>query len=170
MSDFLTGVRARAAALARRVVLPEGTEERTQAAAARLQREGLVEPILLGAEAEVRRGVTRAEGDGDAVLVLDPARDPRGEAFAAELHALRRHKGLSEAEAAACVVEPLFFGALLVRAGEAHGSVAGAVNPTGDVIRAALQCVGTAPGIRTISSSFYMVVPPFRGEGEEVLT
>ena len=170
MADFLTDVRARAAGLGRRVVLPEGMEERTQAAAARLQREGLVEPILLGAEPEVRAGVTRAEGDGDAIAVLDPARDPRLDAFAAELHTLRKDRGMSAEEAAAQARDPLVFGALLVRAGEAAGSVAGAVNTTGDVLRAALRCVGTAPGIRTVSSAFYMVVPPFRGQAPDVLT
>jgi phosphate acetyltransferase len=73
-------------------------------------------------------------------------------------------------EAAERVTDPLIFGALLVRNGEADGSVAGAVRTTGDVLRAALWCVGAAPGIRTISSSFYMVVPPFRGtDGPEVL-
>ncbi|HEX6064079.1 MAG TPA: phosphate acyltransferase, partial [Longimicrobiales bacterium] len=68
------------------------------------------------------------------------------------------------------VLDPLYFGALLVRAGEADGSVAGAVRTTADVLRAAIWCIGTAPGIRSVSSTFYMVVPPFRSGESEVLS
>jgi phosphate acetyltransferase len=82
----------------------------------------------------------------------------------------RRARGLTEAQARERVREPLFRGALMVALGEADGSVAGAVHSTGDVLRAALWCVGPEEGIRTISSAFYMVVPEFRGRGEEVVT
>jgi phosphate acetyltransferase len=67
-------------------------------------------------------------------------------------------------------VQPLIFGGLLVRTGEADGSVAGAVNTTADVLRAALWTIGPAQGIQTVSSAFYMVVPAFRGDDGEVLT
>ncbi|NIP58894.1 MAG: phosphate acetyltransferase, partial [Gemmatimonadetes bacterium] len=66
--------------------------------------------------------------------------------------------------------DPLCRGALMVRTGAGDGSVAGAVHSTPEVIRAALRCVGPAQGIRTVSSSFYMVVRPFRSPDEEVLT
>lgn len=165
--SFLEGVRARAAARPRRIVLPEGADERTLVAAARLSREGLAEPLVVGGPeiaAELRR-----LGAGE-VPVLDPAAHPARDALAARLHRRRAAKGMSEGDAYRLAADPLLFGALLVAEGGADGCVAGAVNTTGDVIRAALWGVGPAEGIRTVSSSFYMVVPEFRGAGEEVLT
>jgi phosphate acetyltransferase len=171
MSTFLDTLRDRAAAAPRRVVFPEGTDERVLEAAARLAHQRLVEPIVLGPVEKTREALEALEGDGTSVTVLDPFRDLRRERFAAELHELRKHKGMALAEADERVTDSLYFGAMLVRGGEAEGSVAGAVRTTGDVLRAALTCIGAAPGISTVSSSFYMVVPPFRGTEEgEVLT
>lgn len=171
MSDFLEQLRARAAALNRRVVFPEGTEERTIQAVARLQQERLLQPILLGPPDKVRHALDEAGGEGAGATVLDPVKDPRRDRFAAELLELRKARGLTKAEAAERVTDPLFFGAMLVRTGEADGSVAGALRTTADVLRAAIWCVGPAPGIQTVSSAFYMVVRPFRGSARpEVLT
>jgi len=165
--SFIDRVRARARENPRRLVLPEGMDERTLVAAARLARDGLARPIVLGGpeiEAELRR-IGAAE-----VEVVNPAADPRRPALAARLLERRRAKGMTEEDARRHTADVLVFGALLVGAGEADGCVAGAVNTTGDVLRAALWAVGPAPGIRTVSSSFYMVVPDFRGRGTEVLT
>ncbi|MBI3081570.1 MAG: phosphate acetyltransferase [Gemmatimonadetes bacterium] len=171
MSDFLEQLRARAAALNRRIVFPEGTEERTIQAVARLQQERLLQPILLGPPDKVRHALDEAGGEGAGATVLDPVKDPRRDRFAAELLELRKARGLTKAEAAERVTDPLFFGAMLVRTGEADGSVAGALRTTADVLRAAIWCVGPAPGIQTVSSAFYMVVRPFRGSARpEVLT
>lgn len=171
MSAFLDDLRARAKAAGRRIVLPEATDERVVAAAVRLQREGLVEPILLGPADKLRRAVDAAGGDGDAVEAMDPFHDRRRDRFAAGYFERRRGKGATRADAAERVTDPLVFGAMLVAEGEADGSVAGCVRTTADVLRAAIRCVGPADGIGTVSSSFYMVVEPFRGTaGPEVLT
>jgi phosphate acetyltransferase len=167
---FLQGLGERARALSQRIVLPEGGDERTWSAVARLQAERLVDPVVLGDVTAVRAGVAAAGGDVGAVEVLDPGKDYRRGRFVEELMALRAHRGMTEEAAEAAVSDPLVFGALLVRTGEVDGSVAGSLRTTGDVMRAAIWCVGTAPGIRTVSSSFYMVVPPFRSGGPEVLT
>jgi phosphate acetyltransferase len=163
--SFLEGVRERARAHPRRLVFPEGADARTLEAVARIAREGLAKPIMIGGE------LTAADLErmGVEVEVANPATDPRRAALAAHLHERRRAKGMTEEEALRQSGEPLLFAALMVATGEAEGSVAGALNATGEVIRAALWGVGPAQGIRTVSSSFYMVVPPFRGEAE-VLT
>jgi len=163
--SFLEGVRARARANPRRLVFPEGADARTLEAVARIAREGLAKPVVIGGD------LTAADLErmGVEVKVADPATDPRRPALAAHLLQRRRAKGMTEEEALRHSGEPLLFAALMVATGEAEGSVAGAVNATGEVIRAALWGVGPAAGIRTVSSSFYMVVPPFRGEAE-VLT
>jgi phosphate acetyltransferase len=90
--------------------------------------------------------------------------------YADRLWTRRRARGMTEPQALELVRDPLIRGALMVALHEVDGSVAGAVHASADVLRAALWCVGPADGIRTVSSSFYMVVPEFRGRGEEVLT
>ncbi|HEY0019036.1 MAG TPA: phosphate acetyltransferase [Longimicrobium sp.] len=165
--SFLDTVHARAKAHPRRIVLPEGADERTLVAAARLARDGLAHPTVLGGP-EIGAELQRLGARG--VALVNPADDPRRAAFAARLYERRKAKGLTEDEAFRKSADPLQFGALLVAAGEVDGCVSGAVNTTGDVLRAALWAVGPAEGIRTVSSSFYMVVQDFRGGGEEVLT
>lgn len=165
--SFLDGVRARTAAHPRRIVLPEGADERTLVAAVRLAREGLAHPIVLGGP-EIGAELRRLGADG--VELVNPADDPRRPAFANRLYERRRARGMTEEDAHRLSADPLMFGAMLVAADEADGCVAGAVNTTADVLRAAIWAVGPAPGIRTVSSSFYMVVPDFRGAGQEVLT
>jgi phosphate acetyltransferase len=158
---FLEGLRRRARERRRRIVLPEGLDERTVAAATRLAEEGLAEPIVL---APTGVGADRSRSH-PAIQWVDPAVDPRTQRLAQRLWERRSAKGMTAEDAAAAVTDPLIFGALLVAAGEADGSVAGAVNSTGNVLRAAFWAIGPAPGISTVSSSFYMVVPA-RGDDE----
>jgi phosphate acetyltransferase len=171
VSAFLESLATRARERQRRIVFPEGGDARTVEAVARIVIAGLLRPVVLGDAETVRMGVHRLGGDGDAVEVIDPASDPRRETLAVLLAEARAHRAMTIDDAARRIVEPLFFGAMLVRTGEVDGSIAGAVHTTGDVVRAALWCVGTAAGVQTVSSSFYMVVPPFRGtDTPEVLT
>ncbi len=168
--SFIDEIRRKATGLPRRVVLPEGTDPRTIAAAALLQRLDLPQPVLLGPPDQVRQGLKQAGADAALVTVLDPAADPRLGDFAELLFQRRREKGLTQEQAAARVREPLFFGAMMLATGEVQAGVCGAVNTTGDVMRAGLWCVGMRPGVTIVSTSFYMVVPPFRGSDAEVLT
>ena len=171
MSAFLYSVLERARTLQRTIVFPEGDDARTVEAVAQLQHERLVRPVVLGDVEQVRAGIAQHGGDPDQVTVIDHHSDERFESYTRELHLLRAAKGWSEDVARERMHDPLVFGAALVRNGAAHGSVAGASRTTGDVLRAAIWLVGTAPGIRTVSSSFYMVVPSFRDtDGAEVLT
>ena len=171
MSDFLDRIADRARENPRRIVLPEGHDPRTIAAAVRLRGEGRAEPVVLGPLEPVRAALSEA-GVAEGIDVYDPATDGRHDKFVATLLELRRDRGLTEEEAARWARDPLIFGALMVRSGEVAGSVAGADHPTGDVIRAAIRCVGMQPGIATVSSTFYMVCRPFRGgaAAEEVLS
>ncbi|MEX1182205.1 MAG: phosphate acetyltransferase [Gemmatimonadota bacterium] len=171
MIPFRESVQERARPLQRVIVFPEGSEPRTLEAVARLQLAGLVRPLVLGEPDAVRAAVRANGGDGDAIDVVEHEKDERFEPFVQELLDSRRAKGWTGAQARAMMRDPLVFGAALVRTGHAHGCVAGAGRSTGDVLRAALWLVGTAPGIRTLSSSFYMIVPAFRGTAApEVLT
>ncbi|HET6798408.1 MAG TPA: phosphate acyltransferase [Gemmatimonadales bacterium] len=129
------------------IVLCEGEDPRVQAAAHKLRSARVVEPIVLG-------------GDG-----LNPAKDPRLGRIATLLRERRPERIRDGVHALDIAAEPINFGAALVALGEADGCVAGAVCPTGDVIRAALWAIGTAPSVSLVSSSFYMVL-----NGDLVLT
>jgi phosphate acetyltransferase len=131
----------RAARRNARIVLCEGEDARVQEAIERLRSRNVVEPIVLG-------------GDG-----LDPARDPRLGRIAQYLRQRRPDRIRDGVHALDLAADPVNFGAALVALGEADGCVAGAVCPTGDVVRAALWAIGTAPGVSLVSSSFYMVLP-----------
>jgi phosphate acetyltransferase len=156
---FLDSVRARAAATPRRIALPEAQDSRTLEAARALAEAGIVEPVLVG------RVSTSVPCE-----VIDPAADGLADRVAHELLQLRAAKGLSEADAARLAQSPLFVADALVRWGAVDGCVAGAAHTTADVLRAALWLVGPAPGVKTISSAFYMDLPPFRSSEAEVLT
>jgi len=165
--SFLTELCRRAAAAPQRLVFPESADARVREAVVRLQAEGIVHPVLvLDPAAPESHAAVRATG----CEVLDPASDPRRDEIAARLLARRASSGLTEEGARVLATDPLSFGTGLVALGAVAGCVAGAARTTGDVVRTALWLVGMAPGVRTISSAFYLVVPPFRGGQGEVLT
>ena len=173
--SFLEDLLARAAARRRRIVFPESGDPRTLDAVRALMRDEIVEPVLiLDPVAPDTHPIVRALG----VETIDPVADERRLAVASALERGRPRKGkdgatgkgLPSEEADRLAATPLYFADGLVAAGDVDGCVAGAVHTTGDVLRAALRLVGPASGVATVSSAFYMVVPPFRAASEEVLT
>ncbi len=157
--DVLSQIRNKARALHRSVVLPEGDDDRTLQAVAELQRNGIVRCIVLGNEKEMMDRARELNLDLGGAELVDPAMTPFKGELADVLYERRKHKGMTLDEARKLSLDPLYFGALMVKTGRAQGSVAGAVHSTGDVIRAALYCIGLAPGIKVVSSSFMMVMP-----------
>ncbi len=139
--SFRENLLARAAARRRKIVLCEGADPRVAEAAAQLRRHSIVEPIVLGGASP------------------KPADDPRLGRVAAFLRERRPDRIQDGVHALDVASDPVNFGAALVALGEADGAVAGAVVPTADTIRAALWAIGTAPGVRLVSSAFYMVLP-----------
>ena len=139
--SFRAQLLERAARRRARVVLCEGGDPRVVQAAERLRSQGVMDPIVLG-------------GAG-----LDPAKDKRLARIAEYLRERRPDRVKDGVHALDLAAEPLHFGATLVALGEADGCVAGAAVPTGEVVRAALWAIGTAPGVSLVSSSFYMVLP-----------
>ncbi len=157
--SMIERVYAKAKADKKRIVLPEGDEPRTLAAAAILRREGLAEPILLGSAESIRTAAEQAGADIAGIETADPACSPRGEAYAEALYELRKAKGLSREQAAELAKDPMYYGILMVKLGDADGLVSGAVHTTGDMLRPALQIIKTRPGIHIVSSSFLMNCP-----------
>ncbi len=146
---FMSGLIERARKLKKTIAFPEGSDPRVLEAAARLAREGVVKPVLIGP-----KPANAAEG----VSFVDPANSPAAAKYAALYYERRRAKGITQVEAAAMAKKPLYFASLMVGAGDADGSVGGAVNSTADTVRAALHCVGTAARTRLLSSVFIMAL------------
>jgi phosphate acetyltransferase len=132
-----------------RVVLPEAHDARVRQAAATLAQSGLCTPVLID------RGDVGAMPAG--VEVVRPARDARTKKFGEQLFQLRQAKGMTAEEAQKKIQEPLNFGAMLVRTGDAQAGVGGSESATADVLRAGLWIVGLAPGCKTLSSCFLMI-------------
>ncbi len=132
------------------IVLPEGEEERTIAAAKIIRDEGLAIPVLLGDPANI---------DAPGITIINPLTSDKAEAYAAELYELRKAKGVSQEDAANLVKDPMYYGIMMVKTGDADGLVSGAVHTTGDMLRPALQIIKTKPGMKVVSSSFLMDCP-----------
>ena len=163
LETYLEAAKAKAA----RVVLPEGREPRILQAARRLADDGIARPVLLGAAAEVEAAAARLGLNLAGLELRDPAGDPALAAYAA-LCAEGRER-MTEAMAARLVRKPLYFGGMMVKAGDAAAMVAGAANPTRRVIEAGMMTVGPAEGIATPSSFFLMLLPEGPGGPERAL-
>ncbi|MCR4440193.1 MAG: phosphate acetyltransferase [bacterium] len=158
--DLIAEIRAKAKRRIRRIVLPEGEEPRVIQAAQILHRDTLAKVILLGEPGRVRAKAKELNVQLEDTEIINPAASEHLQEFAETYFELRKHKGVTAGQALEVMKNPLFFGAMMVRKGMADGSVAGSINTTGDVLRAALHCIGTAPGISVVSSCFEMVLPP----------
>jgi phosphate acetyltransferase len=166
--SIITKLQDKAKTLGKHVVLPEGEEPRTVQAAKRIVAEGLAKATLLGNQNKISALAKEHGLDLGRVTVIDPASSPKLKEYANEFAELRKAKGITYEAAEQQMKNVLFYGAMMVRKGEVDGSVAGAVNTTGDVLRAGIQVIGLAKGIRSVSSCFLMVVPEFMGEVNKV--
>src|ERR687894_2511950 len=155
---ILERIRERAAADPQHVVLPEGEDPRTVVAASIVTRSSIARVTVLGDEEKVRAHARAAGADLAGVNVLDHTKASDFERVAALYHELRRAKGMMPDEARIAVRDPLYYGNLLVRAGRADGSVAGATNTTAHTVRAALHCIGIRQGFKIVSSFFVMAL------------
>jgi phosphate acetyltransferase len=155
--DFVKEMRAKAKSLKKRLVLPEGTEGRTIKAARILVDEGLAAAVtLVGKEGDIQAAAGKEGVTLEGILIVNPGSSASLEKYAGEYYELRKHKGMTPEQAKADIVDPLRWGAMMVRRGDADAMVAGAENTTGDVLRAGLAIIGTVPGLKTASSCFVM--------------
>ena len=146
---FMSGLIERARKTKKTIAFPEGGDPRVLEAAARLARDGVVRPVLVG---------PKPEKSPEGVEFVDPVKSPLLGKYAALYYERRRAKGITQVEAAEVAKKPLYFASLMVGAGDADGSVGGAVNSTAETVRAALHAVGPHPRARLVSSVFIMAL------------
>lgn len=156
--DLISSIIERAKANKQRIVLPEATEERTLTAADRALADGIAEIILIGNPDEVKALADKLGLKNiDKATIIDPQNHDKKEEYAQLLCELRKKKGMTIEEARQKVLDPLYLGCLIIKAGDADGQLAGAQNTTGNVLRPALQIIKTTPGISVVSGAMLLI-------------
>jgi phosphate acetyltransferase len=167
--SFIETVKAKAKANPKTVVLPESYDERMLFAAEQITKEGLAKLTILGNPEKVKAEAAAKGADLTGVTILDPTVAPKLGAYVDKLVEMRKAKGLTQSDAKKLLTAPdhLFFAGMMVRERDIDGCVAGATSTTGNVLRAGIQTVGTAPGFTTVSSFFVMITknPNFGDNG-----
>ena len=149
---------ARAKSNKQRIVLPESFEERTITAADRAIADGLADIILIGNREKVLAYAAQLGLQHIAeATIIDPETSDKTEEYAQLLFQLRQKKGMTIEVARKTVLDPLYFGCLIIKSGDADGQISGALSTTGETLRPALQIIKCAPGITCVSGAMLMV-------------
>lgn len=158
-SDLLSTILRKAQSLRKTIVFPDAIDERTIQAARTLADQNIVTPILVGDRSIIEGKAGDLKVALSGIQIADPATSERLSDFSHIYYNLRKARGMTFPDAQAQMTNPLFFGAMMVREGMAHGSVAGSLSTTGDVLRAGIQVIGLEEGITVVSSFFLIVFP-----------
>ncbi len=168
--DLIESLVARAKANKQRIVLPESLEERTLTAADRCLKDELADIILIGNPDEIfslagKLGLSHI----DKARIIDPATSEKTEEYAQLLFELRKKKGMTIEQARVKVLDPLYFGCLIIKSGDADGQISGALSTTGDTLRPALQIIKCAPGVNCVSGAMLLLTHAEQYGGHGIL-
>jgi len=169
---LMDAIKEKAARNLQTVVLPESYDERMLFAAQKIVEQGLAKVIILGNPDEIQAAAREKGVSLEKVEIENPLTSPRLPGYIDALVELRKSKGLTREDAEKILTDKdnLYYAGMMVRLGDAGGEVAGATSTTGNVLKAAFQTVGTAPGIKTVSSYFFMITKtPSFGENGIIL-
>ncbi len=155
--SFAEELKKRAGEKQRTIVLCEGEDKRVVEAAQRCIEEGVAKIILLGKESEIK--AANPDADLTGVEIINAATSPKLEEYANLLYELRKAKGMTEEQAKEQAKDATFFGALMLKSGDADGLVSGACHSTANTLRPGLQIIKTAPGVKSVSSFNLMIAP-----------
>ena len=150
-------IKSKARADLKRIVLPEGAEERTVKAAGIIAKEGLAKVILVGSPGEIKKQAPDIDSLSN-ITIIDPAASVKLGEYADTFYELRKSKGITQEAALKAVTDPLYYACMMIKMGDADGMVAGAINTTANTLRPALQIIKTSPGISVVSSCFIMIL------------
>ena len=157
--SFIEQIKERAKTEIKTIVLPEATDQRILEAAQIVKNEEYAKVILIGNEDEVKKIANDKKIDIEGIKIVDPSKSEKKEEYANKLYELRKAKGMTEEQAQKLILEPVYFGMMMVKLNDADGLVSGAAHSTSDTLRPALQILKTAPGTKLVSAFFVMVVP-----------
>jgi len=157
--SLMESIKQKAKSDKKRILLPEGTEERTVQAVAKIKEESIADITLLGNAEEIQAVAKKFAVSLDGVEIVDPLNDGDAKAYADAFYELRKHKGVTPEQAAKTMENTLFYAAMMILKGRGDGMVAGAVCTTGETLRPGLQIIKMPKGISVVSSCFIMEVP-----------
>ena len=143
----------------KKIVLPEGDEERNLKAAELIKKNAIAEVVLVGGEEKVKANAKTFGVNIEGIEIIDPETSDKTSKYAEAFYELRKNKGVTLEKATEVVKDPVYFGTMMVKMDDVDGLVSGAVHSTGDLLRPGLQIIKTAPGIKVVSSFFVMEVP-----------
>ena len=157
--SFIDQIKQRAKKEIKTIILPEATDIRILEAAKIVKDESYAKVILVGEEEKVKQIAKENGTDIGDTQIIDPEKSEKINDYANTLYELRKAKGMTEEQAQKLVLDPVYYGMIMVKLGEADGLVSGAAHSTSDTLRPALQILKTAPGTKLVSAFFVMVVP-----------
>ena len=157
--SFIDEIKKRASKEIKTIILPESEDIRVLKATEQVKKEGYAKIILIGDKEEILKKAEENNIDIADAKIVNPNEHPKYDEFVDILYNLRKHKGMTEEKAKELVKDPVYFGMLMVKQGEADGLVSGAIHSTSDTLRPALQILKTAPDTKLVSAFFVMVVP-----------
>lgn len=157
--SFIDEIKKRASKEIKTIILPESEDIRVLKATEQVKKEGYAKIILIGDKEEILKKAEENNIDIADAKIVNPNEHPKYDEFVDILYNLRKHKGMTEEQAKELVKDPVYFGMVMVKQGEADGLVSGAIHSTSDTLRPALQILKTAPDTKLVSAFFVMVVP-----------
>ncbi|MCM1991078.1 phosphate acetyltransferase [Oceanirhabdus seepicola] len=143
----------------KKIVLPEGDEERTLKASEIIAEKGLAQVVLVGDLETIKKNAEQLGVNLEKVEIVDPKTDDKRSEYVNAFYELRKHKGVDIEKAEAILNDPLFYANMMLKMDDVQGLVAGAVHTTGDTLKPGMQIIKTAPGINVVSSFFIMSIP-----------
>ena len=157
--SFINDIKMKAKEDIKTIVLPEADDERVVIGGVKAIGEGYAKIVFVGKEEKIKNIAKEHDLDVSRAIIIDPENSGKTEQYAQSLYELRKDKGMTEEHAHELVLDPVYYGMMMVKAGEADGLVSGASHSTADTLRPALQILKTAPDTKLVSAFFIMVVP-----------
>lgn len=157
--SFIETLKEKAKKDIKTIVLPEATDIRVLEATDKIGKEGFAKIILVGNEEEILKKAKENNLDISKAQIVEPETSEKYSEYVSTFYELRKSKGMTEEEAKQKILDPVYFGMMMVKCDDAQGLVSGAIHSTADTLRPALQILKTAPGTKLVSAFFLMVVP-----------
>ena len=157
--NFIEGLKQKAKTEIKTIVLPEAEDIRVLTAASQVEKEGFAKIILIGNKEKAEKLTKDNNIDISKIKIIEPEKSEKYEEYSKKFYELRKQKGMTEEKAYETIKDPVYFGTMMVKQGDADGLVSGAIHSTSDTLRPALQILKTAPGTKLVSAFFLMNVP-----------
>ncbi|MDR0978731.1 MAG: phosphate acetyltransferase [Lachnospiraceae bacterium] len=156
---FIEGIKEKAKSNLKTIVLPEANDIRVLEAAAIVEEEGFAKIVLVGEEEKIKELAKENNINISSAKIINPAKSEKYEEYSNSLFEIRKSKGMTEEDAKKLMLDPVYYGMMMVKLEEADGLVSGALHSTADTLRPALQIIKTEPGTKLVSAFFLMCVP-----------